>query len=201
MPLPTRAEVWDLVCSWISNEGLRKHVLAVEAAMRAYARRYGEDEELWGITALVHDLDYERYPDMNDPVNGHPRTVLRLLREWGWPPELIQAVAAHADFLGVPPTTRLDKALRACDEITGLILATAYVRPDRNLAGVTLSSVKKKWKDKRFTAAINREEIAANVAALGEDLDRHIELVLQAMQGIAGDLGLAGDAGENGGTV
>jgi len=194
MSLPTRDEAWNLVCDWIRNDGLRKHVLAVEAALRAYARRYGEDEALWGATGLVHDLDYERHPDMDDPVAGHPRTALKLFQEQGWPEELVHAVAAHADFLGVPATSRLDKALRACDEITGLIIATVYVRPSRNIGEVEPGSVKKKWKDKRFTAAIDRDEIAHNVAALGEDLDGHIQFVLVAMQGIAADLGLDGRA-------
>lgn len=194
MPLPTREETWNLVCDWIRNDGLRKHVLSVEAALRAYARRYGEDEALWGATGLVHDLDYERYPDMDDQVAGHPRTALKLFREQGWPEELIHAVTAHAEFLGVPAASRLDKTLRACDEITGLIIATVYVRPSKNIGEVELGSVKKKWKDRRFTAAIDRDEIAHNVAALGEDLDNHIQFVLEAMQGIAGDLGLDGRA-------
>ncbi|HEY52201.1 MAG TPA: HDIG domain-containing protein [Caldilineae bacterium] len=192
MPQPTREEAWTLVQEWIQNEGLRKHVLAVEAAVRAYARKYGADEELWGVTALVHDLDYERYPDMDDEENGHPRTELRLFEEWGWPDELIHAVAAHADHLHVAPTSLLDKTLRACDEITGLIIATAYVRPSKDIRDVKLRSVKKKWKDKRFTAAIDRQEIAENVAELGEDLDQHIQFVLEAMQGIAPELGLDG---------
>ena len=192
MPQPTREEAWTLVQEWIKNEGLRKHVLSVEAAVRAYARKYGEDEELWGVTALVHDLDYERYPDMADEENGHPRTALRLFQEWGWPDELIHAVAAHADHLHVPPTSLLDKTLRACDEITGLIIATAYVRPSKDIGDVKIRSVKKKWKDKRFTAAINRQEIADNVAKLGEDLDQHIQFVLEAMQSIAPELGLDG---------
>ena len=192
MPTPTREEAWNLVCEWIQNEGLRKHVLAVEAAVRAYARKFGEDEELWGVTALVHDLDYERFPDMTDEVNGHPRTALRLFEELGWPQELIHAVAAHADHLNVPATSLLDKTLRACDEITGLIIATAYVRPSRDIRDVRLKSVKKKWKDKRFTAAIDREEIARNVEALGVDLDEHIQFVLQAMQDRAKELGLDG---------
>ncbi len=192
MSLPTRNEVWNLVCDWIQNDGLRKHVLSVEAALRAYARKYGEDEDLWGAAGLVHDLDYERFPDMDDPIAGHPRTALKLLEEQNWPAEVIHAVAAHAEFLGVPATSRLDKALRACDEITGLIIATVYVRPSRNIGEVELSSVKKKWKDRRFTAAINRDEIAHDVAVLGEDLDTHIQFVLTAMQGIAADLGLDG---------
>ncbi len=190
--LPSRDEVWTMVQEWITNEGLRKHVLSVEAAMRAYARKYGEDEELWGITGLVHDMDYERYPDMTDEEHGHPRTELRLFQEWGWPEELIHAVAAHADHLGVEPETLMARALRACDEITGLIIATALVRPSKDIRDVKVRSVKKKWKDKSFTAAIDRDEIARNVEALGEDLTEHISLVLEAMKGIASELGLDG---------
>ena len=193
MPQPTRAEAWNVVCSWIENDGLRKHVLAVEAAVRAYARKFGADEDLWGVTALVHDLDYERFPDMDDEADGHPRTALRLFAEMGWPDELIHAVAAHADFLGVPAETPLDKTLCACDEITGLIIATAYVRPSRDIRDVSLKSVKKKWKDRRFTAAIDRDEIAHNVAVLGVPLDEHIQFVLAAMQENAAELGLDGD--------
>jgi len=198
MPLPTRDEAWAIVQEWITNEGLRKHVLSVEAAMRAYARKYGEDEELWGITGLVHDMDYERYPDMTDEVNGHPRTELRLFEEWGWPEELIHAVAAHADHMGVEPQTLMAKALRACDEITGLIIATALVRPSKDIRDVRVKSVKKKWKDKSFTAAIDRDEIAHNVAELGEDLNDHIALVLEAMKGIASELGLDGRLAQSG---
>jgi len=192
MPLPTRDEAWTLVQEWISNAGLRKHVLSVEAAMRAYARKYGEDEALWGVTGLVHDMDYERYPDMNDEVNGHPRTELRLFAEWGWPEELIHAVAAHAEHLGVEPQTLMARALRACDEITGLIVATALVRPSKDIRDVKVKSIKKKWKDKSFTAAIDRGEIAHNVEALGEDLTEHMQLVLDAMKAIAPELGLDG---------
>ena len=132
------AETKRLPClyEWVESESLRRHNLAVEAAMRAYARYYGEDEELWGITGLLHDLDYERHPDMDDAVNGHPRTELRFFRENGYPQELIHAVEAHATFLGVPRESLLDKALLACDEMTGLILACAYVRPDRDLRSV-----------------------------------------------------------------
>ena len=160
--------------------------------MRAYARKYGEDEELWGITGLVHDMDYERWPDMSDEVNGHPRTELRLFEEWGWPEELIHAVAAHADHLGVAPQTLLARTLRACAEITGLIIATALVRPSKDIRDVRVKSVKKKWKDKSFTAAIDRDEIAHNVEVLGEDMNDHIAFVLAAMQGIAPELGLDG---------
>jgi putative nucleotidyltransferase with HDIG domain len=192
MPLPSREEAYDLVCEWVQSESLRKHMLAVEAALRAYARHYGADEELWGLTGLLHDLDYERHPDMDDPVNGHPRTELRLFVERGYPPELIHAVQAHATFLGVPRESLLDKALLACDELTGLILACAYVRPDRDLRNVEVKSVQKKWKDKAFTAAIDRQENMAFISELGVPFDEHVARVLVAMQGIAPELGVAG---------
>jgi len=192
MPLPSRAEAWALVCEWIQTDSLRKHVLAVEAAMRAYARRFGEDEELWGITALVHDLDFERYPDMDDPVNGHPRTALRVLQQLDYPPELIQAVTGHAPFLGVPRRTRMDAALYAVDELTGLIMAVAYVRPSKDIRDVEIKSVQKKWKDKLFAAAVNRADIEAGAAELGVDTWEHVGVVLDAMKGIAADLGLDG---------
>ncbi len=192
MPLPTRPEAYALLCAWVQSDSLRKHMLAVEAAMRAYARHFGEDEELWGLTGLLHDLDYERFADMDDQVNGHPRTELRLFAERGYPPELIHAVEAHATFLGVPCISQLDKALLACDEVTGLIMACAYVRPDRDLRNVQVSSVKKKWKDKAFTAAIDRKENMEFIEALGVPFDEHLQIVLTAMQGIADELGVAG---------
>lgn len=192
MSLPTRSEALVLLHAWVSHENLRRHMLAVEAALRVYARYYGEDENLWGLTGLLHDLDYEKHPDMNDLENGHPRTALRLFREKGWDAALIQAVEAHATFLGVPRTSRLDKALLACDELTGLIIACAYVRPDKAIAGVKLKSVKKKWKDKSFTAAINRQENLEFIKELGEPFDEHVQRVLTAMQGAAAELGLEG---------
>ena len=192
MPLPTRDEAYALLCEWVQSDSLRKHMLAVEASLRAYARHFGEDEELWGITGLLHDLDYERFADMSDTVNGHPRTELRLFAERGYPPELIHAVEAHATFLGPPRVTRLDKALLACDELTGLIMAAAYVRPDRDIRNVQLSSLKKKWKDKAFTAAIDRKENMEFIEELGVPFDEHVERVLAAMQGIAEELGVGG---------
>ena len=189
---PARAEAWELVCEWIQSDSLRKHVLAVEAAMRAYARRFGGDEELWGITALVHDLDFERFPDMDDPVNGHPRTALRLLRELNYPPEVIQAVAGHAPYLGILRQTRMDAALYAVDELTGLIMAVAYVRPSKDIRDVEIKSVQKKWKDKLFAAAVSRSDIEAGAAELGVDTWEHVGVVLEAMKGIAADLGLDG---------
>ena len=193
MPLPNRSEALELMHEWVDADGLRRHMLAVEAAMRVYAGHYGEDEELWGLTGLLHDLDYDRFPDMEDEENGHPRSALRLFREQEYPPEFIQAIEAHATFLGVPRASRLDKALLACDELTGLILACAYVRPDRDLRGVRLKSVKKKWKDKRFTAAIDRAENLRFIEELGEPFDEHVQRVLDAMKEIAADLELAGE--------
>lgn len=193
MSLPTRDEAYALLCAWVQSESLRRHMLAVEAALRAYARYYGEDEELWGATGLLHDLDYERFSNMDDQVNGHPRTALRVFRERNYPPALIHAVEAHATFLGVPRVSLLDKALLACDELTGLIQAAAYVRPDRDLRNVEVKSIMKKWKDKAFTAAIDRHENMVFIEELGVPFDEHVARVLSAMQGIAAELGIAGE--------
>lgn len=193
MSLPTRTEAVALLEEWVESESLRRHMVAVEAAMRAYARHYKEDEELWGLTGLLHDLDYERHPDMDDTTNGHPRTELRLFRERNYPEQLIHAVEAHATFLGVPADSLLDKTLLACDELTGLIQACAYVRPDRDIRSVQVKSVKKKWKDKAFTAAIDRQENMHFIEQLGVPFDEHVERVLTAMQEIAEELGVAGE--------
>ena len=192
MSLPTREEAYALLYEWVESESLRRHMIAVEVALRAYARHFNQDEDLWGLTGLLHDLDYERHPNMDDTENGHPRTELRLFRERGYPAELIHAVEAHATFLGVPSESLLDKALLACDELTGLLLACAYVRPDRDLRNVELKSVKKKWKDKAFTAAIDRQENQHFIEFLGVPFDEHVQRVLTAMQTIAPELGVAG---------
>jgi putative nucleotidyltransferase with HDIG domain len=194
MSLPTRTEAYELLHEWVQSESLRRHMIAVEAALRSYARYYGEDEELWGLTGLLHDLDYERHPDMDDAVNGHPRTELRLFREQNYPPALIHAVEAHATFLGVPRQSLLDKALLACDELTGLIQAAAYVRPDRNLCNVELKSITKKWKDKAFTAAIDRKENMHFIEELGIPFDEHVQRVLDAMKTVADELGVGGNS-------
>ncbi|MEM7134684.1 MAG: HD domain-containing protein [Chloroflexota bacterium] len=194
MSLPSREEAYTLMCEWVESESLRRHMLAVEAAMRSYAQHFGEDEELWGITGLLHDADYERFPDMEDSENGHPRFELRYFAENNYPPELIQAVRAHATFLDQPRETLLDKALLACDELTGLIMACAYVRPDKDIRSVKLKSVKKKWKDKAFTAAINRPENMEFIEDFGVPFDEHVTRVLEAMQGIADELGVAGES-------
>ncbi len=193
MALPSRDEALALLYEWVESESLRRHCLAVEAAMRGYANYYDADEELWGITGLLHDLDYEKHPDMDDQENGHPRTSIRLFQELDYPPEMIHAVQAHAPFLGVPRESQLDYALLACDEITGLILACAYVRPERDLRNVKVRSVKKKWKNRKFTEAIDREETLGYIEDLGVELDDHIDRVLTAMQGQAEALGVAGE--------
>jgi len=192
MTLPTRPEALALLHEWVQSESLRRHMLAVEAALRAYAHHFNADEDVWGLTGLLHDLDYERYPNMDDPTNGHPRAALRLFAEHGYPDALIHAVQAHATFLNVPSESLLDKTLLACDELTGLIQACAYVRPDKNLRNVELSSVKKKWKDKAFTAAINRAENMHFIEALGVPFDEHGQRVLDAMKGVADELGVGG---------
>ena len=176
-----------MVCEWISSDSLRKHVLGVEAAMRAYARDGGEDEELWGITGLVHDLDYERYPDLE---TGHPRHALEELEARGYPAELIDAVAGHAEFLGVPRTTTLAKTLFAVDELSGFIAACALVRPT-GIEGMTPKSVNKKLKTPSFAAGVDRDQVRRGAEELGVDFDQHVAFVIEAMAGRAGQLGLA----------
>jgi putative nucleotidyltransferase with HDIG domain len=186
--LPTREEAWQLVCEWISSEALRKHVLGVEAAMRAYARRNGADEELWGITGLVHDLDYERYPD---PETGHPRHALEELRARGYPDVLVDAVAGHAEYLGIPRTTQLAKTLYAVDELSGFVAACALVRPT-GMEGMTPKSVRKKLKQPSFAAKVDRNQIRRGIEELGVDESEHIQLVIDALAERADELGLAG---------
>jgi putative nucleotidyltransferase with HDIG domain len=186
---PTRDDAWNLVCEWISSDSLRKHLLGVEAAMRAYARRFGEDEELWGVTGLVHDLDYERFPDLDDAENGHPRRAVRLFAELDWPPELIDAVAGHASFLGVPRETLLARSLFAVDELSGFIAACALVRPT-GIEGLAPKSVRKKLKQPSFAAGVNREEVREGAAELGVEFDEHVAFVIAAMAERADELGL-----------
>jgi predicted hydrolase (HD superfamily) len=187
MPEPTREDAWNLVCEWISSDSLRKHVLGVEAAMRACARDGGEDEELWGITGLVHDLDYERYPDLE---TGHPRHALRELEARGYPGEVIDAVAGHAEFLGVPRETPLAKTLFGVDELSGFIAACALVRPT-GIEGMTPKSVRKKLKTPSFAAKVDRDQIRRGIEELGVDENEHIRLVIDAMAQRADELGLA----------
>jgi putative nucleotidyltransferase with HDIG domain len=175
----SRAQAWDLLCEWTHGDSLRRHALAVEAAMRAYAPRFGGDEELWGLTGLLHDLDYERHPDM-DTEDGHPRTALRELEARGYPPELVRAVASHATFLGVSRDTPMEQTLFAVDELSGFILACAYVRPE-GLVGMTPKSVKKKMKSAAFAAAVSRDDLTEGAAELGLDFDDHVATVIAAL--------------------
>ena len=186
-----REEAWAIVTEYTASDSLRKHMLSVEAAMRAYAPRFNGDAELWGVVGLLHDFDYERYPDV--AAAGHPVIGSRLLRERGVSEEIIRAILSHAtEVTSVERITPLEKTLYAVDELTGLITATALVRPSKNIADVTVSSVRKKWKDKAFAAAVDRTEIEHATAALGMPLDEHIGVVLQAMQAIAPTLSLDG---------
>jgi putative nucleotidyltransferase with HDIG domain len=173
----SRQEAWALLCEWTASESLRRHALAVEAAMRAYASRFQADEELWGLTGLVHDLDYERYPSARD---GHPRYALRELETRGYPPELVRAVASHADYMDVPRETPMEKALYAVDELSGFVLACAYVRPD-GLRGMTPKSVKKKLKQPSFAAAVDRDDLRRGAQELGMDFDEHLSVVVRAL--------------------
>lgn len=191
--MKNREDAYQLVTEFTENPNLIKHMLAVEAAMRAYARRFGEDEELWATVGLVHDFDYEQNPDLS--VEGHPVTGSKILRERGWPEEIVQAVLSHAsEYTGVPRQTRMEKTLWAVDELTGLITAVALVRPSKDIRDVKVKSVRKKWKDKAFAAAVNRQGIEEAAADLGVELWEHVGVVLGAMQGIASELGLAGES-------
>jgi putative nucleotidyltransferase with HDIG domain len=186
MASPTREEAWELVCEWIESDSLRKHVLGVEAAMRVYAQRAGADEELWGIAGLVHDLDYERYPDLE---TGHPRHALEELRKRDYPEEVIDAVAGHADFMGVPRETAMAKTLYAVDELSGFVAACALVRPT-GIEGMTPKSVRKKLKQPSFAAGVNRDEVRRGIEELGVDETEHIQLVIDALAANAAELGL-----------
>ncbi|QBS38141.1 HDIG domain-containing protein [Thermaerobacter sp. FW80] len=182
-----RQAAWELLTEYTKSPHLIKHALGVEAAMRYYARLYGEDEEKWGITGLLHDLDYDRYPSLED----HPFRGAEILRERGWPEEIIRAILSHGDHTGVPRQTRMEKALYAVDELVGFVIACALVRPN-GLADLTVKSVKKKFKDKAFARGVNREDVIRGAEDLGVPLDQHIANVIEALQGIAPQLELAG---------
>jgi len=182
----TREEAWDLLNEYTKKEGLVKHALAVEALMKAYARKFGEDEETWGIVGLIHDFDYEKYPTAED----HPFKGNEILKERGFPEELRRAIMAHAPYTGVPRDTLLAKTLFAVDELAGFITAVALVRPSKKVADVKVKSVRKKFKDKAFAAAVSREDIQTGIQEIGVDEAEHIQLCIDAMAGIADQLGL-----------
>jgi putative nucleotidyltransferase with HDIG domain len=181
-----RSTALETVREFVKNEGLVRHMLAVEAAMRFYAEKYGEDEDKWGLAGLLHDFDWEIHPTLEH----HPQDGAPILRERGVPEDIIRAILSHADHTGVPRQTKMEKALLACDEITGLVTAVALVRPSRSLEDLKSASVKKKWKDKAFAAGANREEIAHATEQFGVELWEHVDNVIQAMRRIAPDLGL-----------
>ena len=183
-----RDDALKLLCEYTQKEGLLKHAFAVEAAMQAYARRFEEDEAKWGIVGLLHDFDYEKYPTPDQ----HPEVGTRILKEKGYPEDVIYAIRSHADYLELERRSLMDKTLYAVDELVGFITAVTLVRPSKNIADVKVSSVKRKLKDKAFARSINREDIQQGTADLGVLLDEHIEFVLDAMKGIADRLGLAG---------
>lgn len=188
-----REQAWAIVTEFTQSDSLRRHMLAVEAAMRAYAPRFGGDSETWGVTGLLHDFDYERYPDI--AVEGHPVVGSKILRERGVSEEIIKAILAHAEEItDVKPETAMEKTLVAVDELTGFVIAVALVRPSKSISDVELKSVKKKWKDRLFAAPVNRQEIEHAAEQLGIPLDEHIQVVLDAMKANAAVLGLAGQA-------
>ena len=182
------SEAWEILCEHTKTEPLRRHALAVEAAMRAYARRFGGDEEQWAIVGILHDFDFEMHPNPEE----HPAKGAEILRERGVPEEIVYAVLCHADYLGLERKTAMDRAIYAVDELTGFVTAVALVRPTKSIHEVEVASVRKKMKDKGFARAINREDITKGAEQLGVDLDEHIAFVIEALKPLAGELGIAG---------
>jgi putative nucleotidyltransferase with HDIG domain len=193
MSLPTRADANALMCEYTASDSLRKHMYAVEAAMRAYAAHFGEDVERWGLAGLMHDFDYERWPNVaHSAVDEHPAEGVRVLRGLGYPEDVLEAILGHAHYSGVPRISRMAKALFAVDELSGLITATALVRPSRSVHEVDPRSVQKKMKDKAFARGVNREDVVNGAADLGVELEPHIRFVIDAMRAVAPTLGLEG---------
>jgi putative nucleotidyltransferase with HDIG domain len=189
-PRTSREEAWSLLTAWVQSPSLRRHCRCVEIAMRAYAERFGEDPELWGVTGLLHDADYELHPDMDAP-DGHPRTIMAELERRGEDPVVVRAIASHADFLGVPRESLMEKALFAVDELSGFIVACAAVRPE-GIRGMTPKSVKKKLKQPSFAAAVNRDDVRSGAEELGVDFDEHVRFVIAALEAHAEELELTG---------
>ena len=192
-PVPPREQTLALMHEYTASDSLRKHMLSVEAAMRAYAQKFGEDVERWGTTGLIHDFDYERYPNnAHSATEEHPAEGVRILRSKGYPEDILQAILGHATYSGVARETMMAKTLFAVDELTGLITATALVRPTKNVHEVEAKSVRKKMKDKAFARGVNRDDVLLGVQEMGVDLDEHIAFVITAMQSVASDIGLDG---------
>jgi putative nucleotidyltransferase with HDIG domain len=190
-----RQDAWKLLCEYTQSESLRKHALAVEACLRAYARKYGADEGLWGLTGLLHDFDYERWPnDEHHPEKEHPFEGSKILRQHGYPEDMIHAILGHANYSGVQRTSALDHALFACDELSGFLTACALVKPSKSIHEVEAASVKKKLKDKAFARGVSRDDVYKGAEELGVPLDEHINFCIAAMREVAGALGLSGTA-------
>ena len=191
--LPSRAETLALMHEYTASESLRKHMLAVEGAMRAYAQKFSEDEERWGTTGLIHDFDYERFPNnSHSATDEHPSEGVRVLRAKGYPEDILQAILGHAHYTNTPRESKMAKTLFAVDELTGLITATALVRPTKSVHEVDARSVRKKMKDKAFARGVSREDVVNGANELGVELDEHISFVIQSMQARSADLGLSG---------
>jgi putative nucleotidyltransferase with HDIG domain len=189
--MPSRDDAWKLLCEYTSGESLRKHALAVEACVRAYARKNGADEELWGNTALLHDFDYERWPNLEHHATaGHPHAGSSILRELGYPEEMIRAIQSHADYSGVERVSPLEHTLFACDELSGFLTACALIKPSKKIADVETASVKKKLKDKAFARGVNRDDVVNGAAELRIPLEDHIAFCIEALRGAADTLGL-----------
>ncbi len=193
MTLPDRAAALALMHEYTASESLRKHMLSVEGAMRAYAKKFGEDEERWGLAGLLHDFDYERFPnEAHSATEEHPAAGVAILRDRGYPDDILQAILGHAHYTNTPRESQMAKTLFAVDELTGLITATALVRPSKSVHEVDARSVRKKMKDKAFARGVSRDDVINGASELGVGLDEHIAFVIESMQARAGDLGLSG---------
>jgi putative nucleotidyltransferase with HDIG domain len=194
--MPTRDDAWKLLCEYTQSESLRKHMLAVEACVRAYARKHGADEDLWSITALLHDFDYERWPN-NDhaPDKEHPAEGAKILRQLGYSEEIIRAILSHADYSGVARRSSLEHTLYACDELAGFLTACTYVRPSKSILDLEVDSVKKRLKDKAFARGVSRDDVRKGAEELGIPLEEHIAFCIAAMRENADALGLRGNVG------
>jgi putative nucleotidyltransferase with HDIG domain len=192
--MPTREDAWKLVCEYTQSESLRKHMLAVEACVRAYAKKFGADEQLWGLAALLHDFDYERWPNHEHAADaGHPSDGAKILRQLGYPEEAVVAILAHADYTGVPRNTSLEHTIFACDELSGFLTACAYVRPSKSILDLEVDSVKRRLKDKAFAKGVNRQDVRMGAEELKIPLDEHIQFCIAALRDNADALGLRGN--------
>jgi putative nucleotidyltransferase with HDIG domain len=197
--MPTRDDAWKLLCEYTQSESLRKHMLAVETCVRAYAAKHTADQELWGITALLHDFDYERWPNNeHSPDSGHPAEGAKILRQLGYPEEIVRAIVSHADYSGVARQSLLEHALFACDELAGFLTACTYVRPSKSILDLEVGSVKKRLKDKAFARGVSRDDVLKGAEELGIPLEEHIAFCIAAMRENADALGLRGNLGTQG---